>query len=179
MDICPAGITEVMSCDGTATSERWCCGTSTDCCSTNVGVVTLKQVFGDRSSILSTPASSISTSFTPPSSTSTSVPSQTISSATAGEDTTKTNASESNPRKNNAGIISGVVIATAVGVAVLLAGFCFARRRFRQRAAETRIVESKLAKGSMLVEACAMSQRYELSSSAQKNDIQELPGKEP
>jgi uncharacterized protein HemX len=156
-----------MSCDGTATSERWCCGTSTDCCSTNVGVVTLKQVFGDRSS----------TSFTPPSSTLTSVPSQTTSSATTGGDTTKTNTSESSPRRNDAGVIAGAVIATAVGIAILLAGFCFARRRSHQRAAKTRIVETKMVEGSMLVEACALSQRYELSPSAQKNDIQELPGK--
>lgn len=179
MDICPAGITEVMSCDGTATSERWCCGTSTDCCSTNVGVVTLKQIFGDKSSTSSASASSILNSFTSTSSTSTAVPSQTTSSATAGEENTKTSAPESSMRKNNAGVIAGAVIATAVGVAVLLAGFYFTRRRSRQRAAGTRIVETQVAKGSMLVEACAMSQRYELSPSAPKNDIQELPGIEP
>ena len=76
MDICPAGITEVMSCDGTATSERWCCGASTDCCSTNVGAVTLKQVFEDKSSTSPASATSILTSFTSASSTSTAVPSQ-------------------------------------------------------------------------------------------------------
>lgn len=161
---------------GTATSERWCCGTWTDCRSTNVGVVTLKQVFDDKSSRSSASASSILTSFTSSSSTFTAVPSQNTSPATAGGESTKPSVPELSARRNNAGIIAGAVIATAVAVAVLLTGFCFARRRSRQRAAETKTVEIKMVEGSMLVEACAMSQRYELSPSAPKNDIQELQG---
>ena len=136
----------------------------------------LKQVFDDKSSRSSASASSILTSFTSTSSTSTVVPSQSTLPAAAGGENTKTSAPESNPHKNNAGVIAGAVIATVAGVAVLLAGFCYARRRSPQKAAETRIVETKMVEGSMLVEACAMSHRYELSPSAPKNDIQELPG---
>lgn len=104
------------------------------------------------------------------------VPSQSTLPATAGGENTRISAPESNPHKNNAGVIAGAVIATVAGVAVLLAEFCYARRRSPQKAAETRIVETKMVEGSMLIEACAMSHRYELSPSAPKNDIQELPG---
>lgn len=168
MDICPAGITEVMSCDGTATSKRWCCGNSTDCCSTNIGVVTLNQFFdaASTSSVGSIPILSAKHS-------------RTITSGAATEtetdqtDPNTTSTAEPNARRVTGGVVAGVVTGAIVGLGVLVAAFCIVRRKSHKRIAEEKVIED-----SLLAEACGMSQRHELSPSAQKG-VQELSGMQP
>ncbi|KAJ4983951.1 hypothetical protein SVAN01_10572 [Stagonosporopsis vannaccii] len=168
MDICPAGITQVMSCDGTATSRRWCCGNSTDCCSTNSGVVTLKQVVdaASTSSVGPLPISSAKHSeiFTSKASIETNaVP--TSSTATSTGDPNSSSVAE--------GVVAGAVTGAIVGLVVLLMILYIARRRSR------RVAEEKAVDDPLLAEACGMSQRHELSLSPQKAAVQEWPGMPP
>lgn len=151
-----------MSCDGTATSERWCCGNSTDCCSTNIGVVTLKQVFEEASSRSVSSISMVSTTLLQ----------ATASMTITGEGTDKSTAKPS-PHSISISVIIGIVAGAVVGLAILLAAFCIARRRSRRRLTEERSIEGSKAAG-----ACAMSQRHELGP-ATKRDVQELDGMPP
>ena len=156
MNICPIGKTQVVPCDGTATSERWCCGTSTDCCTTNKGVVTLEQVFEGNSS---TTVSATSSQSSTPSGTSTSATSvETIASV--------------EPRSHGlpGGVIAGIVISIVVGLAMLLATIVLARRSSSRRAN---------TEGLLIAEASGMSQRHELNPLTRDNHVQELPGALP
>ena len=156
MDIRPSGITQVMPCDGTATSEKWCCGTLTDCCITNDGVVTLKQV---SEGVLSTIVSATS-----------SAPSMT-SGTLASVTTTGTNAAiDPRSRGSAGGVIAGIVAGAVVGLAILLAAFILVRRR-SQRTVST--------EGLLIAEASVISQRHELSPSTKKAHVQELPEAPP
>lgn len=165
MDICPVGITQVMSCDGTATSERWCCGSSTNCCFTNIGVVTLKQVFNGAST------SSIGSVPTPIAT------HQPTSASETAEMTSLAYTYTARPASRNVagGIIAGVVTGAIFGLFALLAVLFMARRKVRNRAT----MEKKTNDYPLLAEACALSQRHELSPSARKSLAQELPGTAP
>lgn len=157
MNICPTGgyeTSRIMPCDGTATSERWCCGDSDDCCTTNDGVVTLKQVFaGVTSSVVS------STALTSP------------TSAQAPETVTSIGTSATMPRSRDlaGGVIAGIVVGVIFGLALFLAIFLHFRRRSRERKVD----------GLLIAEASGMSQRHELSPSTENIRVQELPGPPP
>jgi hypothetical protein len=164
LDICPAGKTKVSSCDGTATSERWCCGDSDDCCSANVGFVTLKQVF---EATLSGPTTSSSEA-----------------SASVSEPAVSLGAAASHAGKINGSIIAGAVIGTTIGLLVLLAIVCVSRRKSLKRANAFESTEngktgSEEVDEGLKAEVDGASQRHELSQSMDRSTAQELSGLSP
>lgn len=132
-------------CDGTSSSERWCCGTSTNCCNpdSNLGVVILAKKFLDAapstvtgSRTASSTASSSSTSKTSSSSTPIPTPSTAPGTAAAGPAASQPQAdaqgsptasaapSESDPKESEGmttGAKVGIAIGAVVGGAALLA----------------------------------------------------------
>lgn len=158
MDICPSGITQVTPCDGTANSEKWCCGGSNGCCTTNKGVVTLKQVFvGLTSSVVS----------------STTVASPTSSKASKPATSTGVGPSAKPSAHGLPGsVIAGIVIGVIVILAVVLAGFLLSRQRSLGRYL-TR------TDGSLIAEVSGLPPRHELSPSTKGSDMHELPGPPP
>ncbi|OAL42961.1 hypothetical protein IQ07DRAFT_593480 [Pyrenochaeta sp. DS3sAY3a] len=126
------GNTPLTPCNGRADSERWCCGDSNACCTSNVGVVRLAQVFGG---VLS---SSIAGSATP----TTSLALSTGASTSATASTSGTGSSSSSPSSSSSttpnqgggdsglssGAIAGIVIGVVAGLALLAAAIFFWRR---------------------------------------------------
>ncbi|KZM18430.1 uncharacterized protein EKO05_0001324 [Ascochyta rabiei] len=133
------GNTALTPCDGTATSDRWCCGGKTDCCTSNVGVVQLAQVLGgslssivsaSRSSTIPSSAESFraaatESSTSPASADASSTPSST--GAASGPNSSSSSSSGSGS-KLSGGAIAGIVIGALAGVALLAAAIFFARR---------------------------------------------------
>ncbi|CRG89648.1 hypothetical protein PISL3812_06687 [Talaromyces islandicus] len=108
----------VTPCDGTSSSETWCCGATTDCCDTSP--ITIAQIFnpGTTSTTSASTATATSTQQHTHTSTATSTPSP----------------SESSPSSSSSGLSTGakagVGVGVAVGVIALFAvGFIFLRRR--------------------------------------------------
>ncbi|UPX14559.1 uncharacterized protein EKO05_0005037 [Ascochyta rabiei] len=107
-------------CDDTANSTKWCCGKNRDCCSGDVGVVTLEQTFlgmaATSATLLSssvTASASISTTFSEISSTGTSSPVKSLGSASLP-----------------GGVIAGIVVGALAGISLIgVAWFFVARRR--------------------------------------------------
>lgn len=126
-------------CDGTATSETWCCGGNTKCCG-KAGEIKIAATLGASPSSSSSSSSSSSTS-------SSSAASSTSSSAPSVESTatsTPTSTSSSSPSSSaepspatglSGGAKAGVAIGAIAGVgAILAAGFLLVRRRKQQKA---------------------------------------------
>jgi hypothetical protein len=128
----------MVPCDGTATSERWCCGDSNNCCTSNLGVIQLAQVLGGtlssiessatRSSTMATSLASSNAAATG-SSTPASASASTPTSTGAGSGSNSSFSSSSNTGSRlSGGAIAGVVIGALAGVALLAAAIFFARR---------------------------------------------------
>ncbi|KAF1954979.1 hypothetical protein CC80DRAFT_594624 [Byssothecium circinans] len=131
LDVCretrnDGGGSPMTPCDGTNTSTRWCCGTSTTCCTNNFGVVELPQSFIGRAIS--------STSSTAPSPTS----ANSISPGVTSPSQTAPSAQNPTPdQKQNTGLQSGVKagigIGIAVGVFALIGGIWFVRKAMAWR----------------------------------------------
>jgi len=152
------------SCDGPATSERWCCGDSTDRCSTNLGVVTLKQVFQATLSGYAIASSDAS--------------------ATTSEPAASVGDPASHSGEVNGGVIAGAVVRATIGLAVLLAIVCISRRRSLRKVVrhESTGKESTASGGieeGLRAEVDGTSQRHEMSQPTNRNMRQELPGLSP
>ncbi|KAF9696253.1 hypothetical protein EKO04_006213 [Ascochyta lentis] len=130
------GNTAMVPCDGTSTSDRWCCGGTKDCCTSNVGVVRLAQVLGGSlssvvsssttlSSAASSRASATGSSTSPASADASSTPSST--GAASGSNSSSSSSSGSGS-KLSGGTIAGIVIGALAGIALLAAAIFFARR---------------------------------------------------
>lgn len=109
-------------CDDTANSTRWCCGTSKDCCSGDIGVETLAQTF---LGMVATSISGLSTSAT-----------ASASVSTSGSNYATSAASPSSSSSLSGGAIAGIVIGALAGVALIGAAWYFIARR-RQAASSS------------------------------------------
>ncbi|KAF3038049.1 hypothetical protein E8E11_002169 [Didymella keratinophila] len=147
LDVCQQtknlfGNTPMVPCDGTATSERWCCGDSNNCCTSNVGVVRLAQVLGGTlSSIVSSSAGSSTTvtssarlnaattgSPMPASANASSTPTSTDAASASSLLSSSSSSSSNSDSKLSGGAITGIVIGALAGIALLGAAIFFARR---------------------------------------------------
>jgi hypothetical protein len=114
-------------CDGTSTSEKWCCGAfNTACCATNPIVIPAKFQNGAQTSLQATVSSALSSSG-PAGAASTQVSISSVSSSTS----TTTQASNSGSSASLSGAaIAGIVIGSIIVVLLaLIVGFVLARRR--------------------------------------------------
>jgi hypothetical protein len=130
LDICEQtrgnlGNTQVTSCNGRADGDRWCCGDSTACCGSGVGLVRLAQIFGgvvssaSSSGSMSTAISSSSTTLSSLSLSSSAASSTSSSSSSTpiSDPATSTHKTKKKKSSLGAGAIAGIVI----GVLALLA----------------------------------------------------------
>ena len=135
-------------------SDRWCCGDSTACCSSNVGVVMLAQVMGGivSSSVpsginsASQTASSalVSSNLNSASETTASIlPTGTEALATASAAHEETEEGSGLPGGAIAGIVAGIVAGTVAGLALLAAAIFFARRasKYKRQATISKYAE--------------------------------------
>ena len=137
------GNTALTPCTGQADSDRWCCGGSNDCCTTNVGVVKLAEVFGGTisSSIVSSATSSATSRASSAASSAASATASSASASTTGGSATASPApsSGSSEKKSSlsGGAIAGIVIGAIAGLALVAAAIFFARRAamYKKRAA--------------------------------------------
>lgn len=118
------GGTRVTPCNGKADSERWCCGDTSACCTSNVGVVKLAQIFGQVVELSSSVgvSSSMSVSVSGVRSSPSTVATPSSPGAAQGEQ-------GGEEEGLNGGVIAGVVIGSLAGLAVLTAVVLFALRR--------------------------------------------------
>ena len=136
------GTTPMVPCDGTATSDRWCCGKSKSCCTSNVGVVRLAQVLGSTLSSVgsstrilssastigleaSSQAVSTGLSTLPASAEASATPTST---GAASGSTSSTTSSSGSSSKLSGGAIAGIVVGALAGAVLLAAAIFFARR---------------------------------------------------
>ncbi|RYO16594.1 hypothetical protein AA0111_g11360 [Alternaria arborescens] len=136
------GIARITPCDtGRADSDRWCCGDSTACCTSNVGVVKLPQIMGaavssSRAGLPTTApvskVSSASTASTPTMGTEAPNKSPSAAVGNTGEDPSVTG-----------GVIAGIVISGVIGLALLAAAVFFARRasKYKREAAASKYAQ--------------------------------------
>jgi hypothetical protein len=118
-------------CDGTSTSEKWCCGTgNTSCCATNPIAIAAKFGFDTTTSLRASASNAVSSTQSSRES-STSISSfNNLSSATGTPQASNLNKSSS----LSGGAIVGIVIGSVIGVAVVfLAGVFLARKKLRSR----------------------------------------------
>lgn len=126
------GNTPLTPCNGRADSERWCCGDSNACCTSNVGVVRLAQVFGG---VLSSSIVSSATRTTSLASSTGALTSATAStSGTGSPSSSPSSSSSTTPNQGggdsglSSGAIAGIVIGAVAGLALLAAAIFFWRR---------------------------------------------------
>ncbi|KAG9195720.1 hypothetical protein G6011_00841 [Alternaria panax] len=125
-----AGDANVTPCDGTDTSEQWCCGNSTACCEdASFGSHSVAPVF--LGVITSSSSSSI------PSATSTSVPLSSSSSSSTPTPLPTTTPSNGDNRGLSTGAKAGIGVGAAVGVIALIALGVFIGRRSHKKGKET------------------------------------------
>ncbi|CAO2650245.1 Nn.00g015370.m01.CDS01 [Neocucurbitaria sp. VM-36] len=146
------GNTPLTPCTGRADSDRWCCGDSNACCTSNVGVVRLAQVLGGAlsSSIVSSATSRATSSGpTAASSASATASSASVSTASAsgtGASAAATSAAAGQSKKTglSGGAIAGIVIGAIAGLALFAAVLFFARRAamYKKKAAASNYVEA-------------------------------------
>jgi hypothetical protein len=118
-------------CDGTSTSEKWCCGTAnTSCCATNPIAIPAKFGF-DPTTDLRAAASNAVSSVQSSREASTLISSfSNLHSATGTAQASRPNSSSS----LSGGAIAGIVIGSIIGVAIVFfAGVLVARRKLRSR----------------------------------------------
>jgi hypothetical protein len=113
-------------CDGTPTSEKWCCGAlNVSCCMTNPIIIPAN--FGSNSPSLRASASQAQSSARASGAVSTSISSS--SSRSSGTGTAHISNSDSSSPLSG-GAIAGIVIGSVIGVAIVfLAGVFFAKRK--------------------------------------------------
>jgi hypothetical protein len=171
-------------CDGTPTSEKWCCGAeSNNCCSINPIVL---PKLGENRSFSTPQASSTEQLLNTPSA---NMPSSTTSTPTTSAQTETSNKSSS----LGAGAIAGAVIGAFVAVvAVFTAGYMVARKKRAAPSGQTTIqpnvscstcentnipmnhdVQEVEAMGSAIFEAEAS--QYTVRHSERRGQIEELP----
>ncbi|CAO2648156.1 Nn.00g090780.m01.CDS01 [Neocucurbitaria sp. VM-36] len=119
-----AGDVMMTPCDGTPTSENWCCGNSTDCCTSNFIVVA--KSFGTNGNETSSITSlTVSSSTMPPT-----LPSSNVSTSNNGQS------------RLDGGAIAGTVIGIVASlVLVFVAGFACAKKRQATRNVVPEIVD--------------------------------------
>ncbi|KAL2845277.1 hypothetical protein BJY01DRAFT_263677 [Aspergillus pseudoustus] len=119
----------ITPCDGTDTSEKWCCGTTTDCCGTDEEVHVPQNIYTKSTTSISTSTTSGSTSSSTTTTTSSSTPTPTADD------------SDSEPGGSSGlsgGAKAGVGVGVAVGAIAIIAGalyFMLSRRRSTAAAA--------------------------------------------
>jgi hypothetical protein len=117
-------------CDGTPTSEKWCCGAlNVSCCMTNPIIIPAN--FGSNSPSLRASASQAQSSARASGAVSTSISSS--SSRSSGTGTAHISNSDSSSPLSG-GAIAGIVIGSVIGVAIVfLAGVFFAKKKMLRR----------------------------------------------
>jgi hypothetical protein len=131
MNVCPQD-SKITPCTRKGDSDRWCCGDSDSCCKSNIGVITLAQVLGAGLSSSSSSLSSVA-SQTPGARTIQTVTETTLPSASSTAQTRPTESALSEDTKDlGKGIIVVIVIAATAGMAGLVVGCWFVRRRLRK-----------------------------------------------
>jgi hypothetical protein len=139
-------------CDGTATSEKWCCGTTRNCCNSSPIIVPAKFGVDAESK----------------SSSSTSIASSSIAASTTADSASSTSAAATPPSSSSGisgGAIAGIVIGALAGlVLVFAAGFLVAKKR---RAAPQNPYESREMMGESVGYGHGRAEIYR--ASADKN----------
>ncbi|KAH7070781.1 hypothetical protein BKA63DRAFT_84333 [Paraphoma chrysanthemicola] len=185
LNLCPSsrldfGHARLTPCNGRADSERWCCGTSIDCCASN-GVISLAQVLGgalSSSTATSATPTTIPISRTASSSARSSLASE---SARGAEAAATSNSSLSNQGDRKTGLSTGAIVGIAVGVVagvVLLGAAIF----FTQRAKtyKQKATASNLAEASQGQAPCYEAQGQEVVAEKDAYAYRsELPGAPP
>ncbi|KAH7082486.1 hypothetical protein FB567DRAFT_630835 [Paraphoma chrysanthemicola] len=153
LNLCPTsrldfGHAPLTPCNGRADSERWCCGTSIDCCASNVGVISLAQVLGGALSS-STATSATTTTIPISSTTSSSVGSSSASGSARGAEAAATsNSTMADQGDRNTGLSTGAIAGIAVGVvasvALLGAAVFFVQRakKYKQKVTAPNLAEA-------------------------------------
>jgi hypothetical protein len=126
LDLCreyrePGGSAQITPCDGSNTSERWCCGSKTTCCTNNIDVIELPAVFNGRAVTLSNkPASTRTTS------TGTSTPAAvTTSSNTSPSSSSASQSAQSEKKGLSSGAKAGIGVGVTLGVFALFGAAFF------------------------------------------------------
>jgi len=105
------------SCDGTATSKKWCCGSTTDCCNTEFFVTLDAEFKATGPPIQSSVSSYLSTTTTSLTSSPTANPS-TTSSLPSAPQSTANNAPVSEIPRSNSELSTGAKVGIAIGVII-------------------------------------------------------------
>jgi hypothetical protein len=128
MNVCPQD-SKITPCTGKGDSDRWCCGGSDSCCKSNIGVITLDQVLGHGVS-----SSSLSISIQTSSARLIETVTETALVSTSPTITVgPTESTQSdNSKKPLGGIIAGIVVGAIAGIAWVVVGCWFIRRRLRK-----------------------------------------------
>ena len=181
----------MVPCDGTATSDRWCCGTSTNCCTSNFGVVQLAQVLGGTlSSVVRSASTTLSSTPTTLSSAASSNAATTgVSTSPASTDpasgsnpSTSSSSDSGSGSKLSGGAIAGIVIGALAGVALLAAAIFFARRAAmwkKNASAASPYTQHTDGYGPAAVYEATPSDKYAYTHRGEMDGstpVQELPG---
>lgn len=193
MNVCPQD-SKITPCTGQGDSDKWCCGDSDSCCKTNIGVITLPQVLGAGISLSSLSSSSVggqtASAQIIKTATETALMSASPTAQTSPTDSVRNGDSINLAR----GIVAVVVIAAIAGVAGVVVGCWFVRRRLRRGQSQAMdehgpVVISKVETDQAPMihevgvaeekpELCSRSAPYELASEPCELDSSESrPGK--